>query len=193
MHGSEPSCHEDFLILWQSSCFSLYSMDIIRRYNISFPSEREFISEDVFFNTDYFLKSRRVAILNEAFYNYCLSENSLTTTYSENRFSRGVAFYIEHLKRLSQILPDKESFNLAKERVQRSFLASIRYCIIQICASYKYKEARSLIAEICSNKILINALKEYPWNKNPLKYRVFNYALKLKQLGFLYLFVFLKK
>jgi len=191
--GSEPSNREDFLILWQSSCFCLYSMDIIRRYNIFFPSEREFISEDVLFNTDYFLKSQCVTILNEPFYFYCLNGESLTTAYRENRFSRGVTFYIEHIKRLGLKLPDEKKFTLAKERVQRSFLASVRYCIMQICAFFKYQEARSLIAGICNNIILLNVLNEYPWKKNPLKYRIFNYALKYKQTRFLYLLVLLKK
>ena len=191
--GSEPSCPEDFLILWQSSWLSLYSLDIIRKHNITFPSEREFISEDVLFNTDYYINSKCVTILNEPFYNYWLNENSLTKVYMNDRFARNVALYVEHLRRLNLYLPDEKAFNLAKERVQRIFLASARYCIMQIQASRGKKEALSLIAVICDDNTLQTVLNEYSWSKNPLKYRIFNYALKNKLNRFLYLLVSLKK
>ena len=187
--GSQASCSEDFLILWQSAWLSLYSMDIIRRYHISFPSEREFISEDVLFNTDYYLKSKRVTILNEPLYFYCLNENSLTKVYKNDRFNKCVILFLEHLHRLGIYLTDENIFNQAKERIQRSFLANARYCIMQICALHKYKEARGLITEICNNKTLQEVLNVYPWKKNPLKYRFFNYCLKNKLIGFLYLLV----
>ena len=191
--GSEPSCPEDFLLLWQSSWLTLYSLDIIKRHNLSFPSEREYISEDVFFNTQYYLKAKRVTILNEPLYFYWLNAESLTKVYRNDRFEKNVILFIEHLRRLKEYLPDEKAFNLAKERVQRTFLASARYCIMQICASYKYKEARGLIAGISENKTLRDVLNEYPWKKNPLKYRIFNYALKHRQTGLLYILPLLKK
>ena len=190
--GSEPSCSEDYIILWQSSCLSLYSMDIIRQYNITFPSEREFISEDALFITDYYHKSKRVTILKEPFYYYWLNTNSLTKVYMNDRFDKDVICFLEHVRRLGLYLPDKKAFAHAKERVERSFLANTRYNIMQIGAFYKYKEARGLIAKICNNKTLQDVLKVYPWKENPLKYRIFNYALKNKRIGFLYLLVSFK-
>lgn len=190
---SEPTSPEDYLILWQSSCMSLYSMDIIRKYNILYPSEREFISEDVLFNTDYFIRSKCVTILNEAFYCYCLNETSLTKVYRKDRFEKCVILYLEHLRRLKNYLPDDKQFNLAKERVQRSFLGNTRYCIIQICSALKYKEAKNLISSIYNNSILWDVLKEYPWIKNPLKHRIFNYCLHRKYTYLLYILASLKK
>ena len=184
--GSEPSCRDDFLILWQSSWLSLYSLDLIHSHKLSFPSEREYISEDVLFNTDYYIRSKRVTILNEAFYHYCLNETSLTKVFREDRYAKNVVLYHEHLRRLKNYLPDEKAFNMAKERVQRILLASARYCIMQISAFFSYKDARQHIKNICNDSALQEVLHVYPWNKNPMKYRLFNSGMAGHKLWFLY-------
>ena len=190
--GSEPSCKEDFLIVWQCSWLSLYSLDIIRKNKLLFPSERVFISEDILFNTDYYIKSNCVTILNEALYYYCLNETSLTRVYKEDRFEKNVIMYNEHLRRLKNYLPDERIFNIAKERVQRSFLLTARYCIMLISEACKYKDAKSKISLICSNNELRKVLKEYPWKKNPFKYSSFNFFLQQKQIRILYILAYVK-
>jgi len=191
--GSEASCPDDYLILWQSSCMCLYSMDVIRRNRIIFSSERVFITEDTLFNTDYFINAKCVTILNEAFYFYCVNETSLTKTCREDRFEKDVVLYIEHLRRLKNYLPDEKKFGEARERVQRSLLANARYCVIQICDVYSFKNGRRLIADICNNPVLREVLCTYPWEKNPFKYRIFNYLLKKKYLWLLYFLTKIKK
>ena len=191
--GSDPSCLEDFLILWQSSCLSLYSLEVIRQNNLSFPSEREFISEDALFITDYFHKAKRVCILNEAFYFYWNNDKSLTKIYLNDRFNKCVVLFFEHLRRLALLLPEERRYLKAKERVERVLLANARYCIMQICAFNPRGKAIGLISEICNNETLQGVLREYPWRKNPFKYRIFNYGIKKKRGKFLYFLVSLKR
>jgi len=192
--GSEPIEKDDFLILWQSSCFCIFSLDIIKNNNLSFPSEREFISEDYLFITDYFIHSKRTTILNEALYYYCLNNVSLTKVFREDRFNKCVVLFLEHLRRLKNYFPEEKTYNTAIQRVQRNLLANARICIMQICKAFPYnKKSCSYISDICKNKILRNVLVEYPWKKNPLKYRIFNFALFNNKIGLLYFLASLNK
>ena len=186
--GTEPSYPDDFRILWQSPWLSLYSLDLIRKHGISFPSEGEFasFSEDVLFNLDYYYHASNVTIINEPFYYYCENQNTHTTSFKEDRFTKNVGLYKEQLSRVGNYIKNEDFFKRAEERLQRTFLASVRVCIMHISAFFSYREGRSRIREICDNPVLQEVLQVYPWVKNPLKYRLFNYCLKKKQLRLLY-------
>ena len=186
--GTEPSCPEDFRILWQSSWLSLYSLDLIRKYNISFPSEGEFVtfSEDVLYNFDYYYHTSSVTIVNEAFYFYCENPNTIMTTFKENRFVKNVKLYEEQIRRVKNCIQNGELQRKAAERLQRIFLAGARFSIMHISAFFKYSEGRGRIMDICNHPLLREILHVYPWVKNPFKYRLFNYMLEKKWLYFLY-------
>lgn len=66
MVASKPEAKKD-AILSMSVWHALYSMEIIRDNNIRFPSEREFISEDIIFDIAYLQKERTFSELQ----NYC--------------------------------------------------------------------------------------------------------------------------
>ena len=186
--GTEPSYPHDFRILWQSSCLSLYSMDLIRKYNICFPSEGEFVTfnEDIFFNMDYYIRTSSVTILNEPFYYYCENQNTITTSFKADRFMKEVNHYGEQIKRAAGYLTDTEKYRKAEERMQRSFLASARYCVMLVSAFCSFREGCLHIMEICNNPVLQDILGKYPWARNPLKYRVFNCLLKKRMARILY-------
>ena len=193
--GTEPSCYNDFRILWQSPCFSLYSLDLIREKDISFPSEGDFasFSEDVLYNFDYYSHATNVTVINEAFYHYCLNPNTTTTRYNENRFMLNVKLYKEQLRRATEYIKDEDLLRNAEERMHRTFLAAARNAVMYISAFFSYKEGRQRIKDICNDSTLREVLGFYPWNKNPLKYRLFNYALSKSMLRFLYLLGKFKK
>lgn len=186
--GTEPSYADDFRILWQSPWSSLYSLDLIKKYNIDFPSKGDFVSfgEDILFNMDYFYHASCVTVLNESFYYYCENQNSSQTTYREDRFIKNVDLYNEQLDRVKNYFINKDLLGDAIERLQRTFLASARYCIMQIGEFFTFNEAQSRISNICNNPVLNDVLHIYPWNKNPLKYRLFNFFLKRKKILILY-------
>ena len=193
--GTEPSSYNDFRILWQSSCFSLYSLDLIRENDISFPSEGDFVtfSEDVLYNFDYYSRATNVTVMNEAFYHYCLNPNTITTKYNENRFMLNVKLYQEQLRRAAGYIKDDDLLKKAEERMHRTFLAAARNAVMYISAFFSYKEGRQRIKDICDNPVLQKVLSFYPWKENPFKYRLFNYALNKHMLRFLYLLGKFKK
>jgi len=186
--GTEPSYPEDFKILWQSPCLSLYSLDLIRKHNVFFPSRGEFVSfsEDVLFNLDYYYRASNVTIVNEPFYFYCENPNTATTSYMEERFLKNVNLYKEQLNRVNNYLKNGKLLEKAEERLHRTFLASARNCIMSISAFFSYKEGRGRIIDICKHPVLCDVLHVYPWKKNPFKYRLFNYCLDKKKIWLLY-------
>ena len=71
MMGAMPKDKND-IILPVSVWHGLYSMDIINANHIRFPSEREFISEDMVFDIDYFSCSKQVSFIEDCLYYYRL-------------------------------------------------------------------------------------------------------------------------
>ena len=71
----------------------LFSLDLIKRMNWRFVSEREIISEDIYSLLDLYRYVDSVAVLREALYFYCENTSSLTRVYRPERFERNKQFY----------------------------------------------------------------------------------------------------
>ena len=83
-------------IIPMSACLALYSMDIIRDYSIRFPSEREYISEDIVFNIAYLQHSNKVSYVSDALYNYRqIRSGSLTHVFRSDEFDRQKLMYLK--------------------------------------------------------------------------------------------------
>ena len=85
----EPGDVEIGMSVWKS----LYSMELIKEYNLRFPSEREFISEDIVFHMEYLQKAQCVAVCDNFGYYYCDNGASLTKSYKADRFEREKILY----------------------------------------------------------------------------------------------------
>lgn len=184
MMGSEPSYHRDNFVdvaVWMG----IYSRNLIIDNNIKFCSERELISEDAIFCIDYMPYSRRLSIISDPLYYYCENIDSLTTTYRKDRFVKNKILYMEELRRLSDI----GIINQAKLRVSRLFIANIRCCIIQevanVCNSGLKKTIKN-INDICEDEMTQDVLANYPYNKLPIKQRIFSIFMKIKCPRILY-------
>lgn len=78
----------------QASAWScMIAMDLIRRENWRFVSEREIISEDYYSMLELFRGVQTVAILPEPLYRYHRNEGSLSRGYRSDRFERIKAFH----------------------------------------------------------------------------------------------------
>lgn len=71
----------------------LFSMELIKRANWRFVSEREIISEDIYSMLDLFRNVNSAAVLREALYYYCENNSSLTHVYRPERFAMNKKFY----------------------------------------------------------------------------------------------------
>lgn len=71
-----------------SAAACLFSLDLIRRNNWRFVSEREYISEDYYSLLELYQHVRRVSVLKQACYYYCFNQESLTHVFRPDRFER---------------------------------------------------------------------------------------------------------
>jgi glycosyltransferase involved in cell wall biosynthesis len=174
--------------LYMSVWHGLYSMNIIRDYNIRFPSERVFISEDIIFHIDYLVRSKTTAFIGDNLYFYTVNFESLSSVYNPKRFENEVILYNEINTRLKNNLDDDIYYSnkyMIFLRTQRMFLGRVRSCIMR---AYLERSVNTYeeIAKICWSPIVISVIKEYPYTKNPLRQKIFNICLRYKIVPALY-------
>jgi glycosyltransferase involved in cell wall biosynthesis len=75
----------------------LYSLDVIKKSEWRFVSEREIISEDFYSLTKLYGYLNRVVVLDRVFYHYTVNNASLSRSYRSDRFERIKLFYNEML------------------------------------------------------------------------------------------------
>lgn len=172
MMGAAPSDPTD-IVLPVSVWHGLYSMKIIREYNIRFPSEREFISEDMIFDIDYFAHSQKVAFIEPCLYYYRKNnDGSLTTVYNTERFNKEVVLYKEICRKMSLLLPE-QAYML---RIQRTFLGRVRSCIMR--AEKQSTNPSDIIKVMCKDQTVKSVIRTYPYHQNKPSLRFFNFCLE---------------
>lgn len=159
MFGKNNGTYDDHIEMsvWKV----LFSAQIIKNNNLSFPSERKFISEDIIFDTDYFPHSKRVVMSEDVGYNYCDNANSLTTKYNPNRFTLQKQLFLELKKRAKRL----EIYGLVNQRILNTFVANTRYTIKLDQKFLNDVEAKEKIRIICKDSVLQKALREYHVNE----------------------------
>lgn len=176
LFGSLPNKHDGIVI---SACNTLYNMEIIRKYNIQFESERKYTSEDLFFNLEYFQHAKGVQFTGQREYLYRINPKSLSHSYRENRFNMKQQIYLEGCRRLEKAGIYEET----KLRFMNYYLIGMKLCVRQEVpkiANKSYKECIMKIKTICENMILKDILQHYPINELGIKQRIFVMMLKHK-------------
>ena len=98
---------------YMSAWLGFYSLDLIKRINWRFVSEREIISEDVYSLISLFANVQSVSILPEALYFYRNNATSFSRAY--DRYTKVRHFYLESLKLCNALsLNEKTIHNLSK-------------------------------------------------------------------------------
>lgn len=169
----------------------MFSNDIIKKNQLRFPSEREFISEDIIFDTEYYPLSQKVCISPTVGYNYCDNEDSLTTRYNKERFKKQVILYKELEKRIS----DLGILDLAIERLNATFVAIARYSIkleVKFSGQNGRKETYKNIQNICNNETLQNVLSKQSQSAVKFQSRIINYLIRYRMINLLVLVMMVK-
>lgn len=182
MLGSAPDKHDAIrMSVWNV----MYSMDIICRYNIEFPSERKFISEDIIWDSEYYKYAKRVKVINSTAYNYRITPGSLTQKYKTDMLEKICVLYNEMSNRL---LNDQTKIT----RLQRQFFVNLRACIKQENSAISKKnntEIRESIKVIVNNEIVHHVAMEYSKIIKQRKQKLFVNLVKNKQALLLYILV----
>lgn len=145
---------------------NLYSMKIIRECGIEFVSERQYLTEDFFFNIQYMLKAHKVVMLPLQFYYYRYNNVSLSNGYRSNK--------IELLQNMTTEAFDFFCKNNLSSRIgfrlHRAYIKRLRHCLMQISAAeIKAVEKNNKYNEALNNALTQKIVSEYPIKCVPLK------------------------
>ena len=183
MIGSSPE-HKDSIemCVWGV----LYKTDIIKKYGIKFPSERELISEDLVFNINYLQHAKRALTSSMVGYNYRYNMNSLTKKYKEKRFDMCKVFY----NTIKEVLIDYQYTQDTIYRLDRMFFINLRMCISQEKPSVSHKNKKEILSsinKICNDEQVKKIISEYPVQKLGFKQKMFIKLIDNKSSYILYL------
>lgn len=172
MLGSSPDRHD---LIKPSVWNALYSVKIIQEHNLHFVSERELISEDIVWDSDYYRYSQSAKIISEPTYYYRYNPNSLSQTYNPDRFEKSIYFY----KYMACKMSNTEIAQEAKLRLIRYLFICVRSAFSQ-SAIMPFRESQKSIKKMCSNLELQQAIDEYPINRLGFKQRIFIMMVKYR-------------
>lgn len=120
---------------------AIYRREIIEKYKIRFVSEREYASEDIPFQVDFLMRSKRVVYLPDNFYYYCLNATSLTSTFKVEKYER--------FRKLRNLLLMKlEGLQNSTERCNRFFIGYTRTQLHHLMLSEesnKYERIKEIV------------------------------------------------
>lgn len=187
--GSNPSEHDSISV---SACGVLYRTSIIIQHSLSFKSEREYISEDLLFNIEYINHCRSIVLLDICGYYYRMNQNSLTTSYRKDRFTK--TKYIYEVQK--EMLINIGVYEQCKYRLMKQFFIYLRLCISQEntkLSNLHINDAIRHISTICHDTLVGKLIDEYPVYKLGIRQQIYIRLIKAKQSLILYLLVLLKK
>ena len=191
--GSLPEDADDSkygMSIWKN----LFKLEIIKKNNLVFQSEREIYSEDALFMIDYISHIKKATGISDAFYNYCRNGESVSKSYKKDRFEKSLAFVNEVEKRFKKDIPEEE-YKIYTDRFWQAMCRVL--CSQEIMYaqdnSIKYSALRERLKMICTHSLTLDALKKYPIWKLPLKQGVFAFGVKHKLYFLLKLLVGLRR
>lgn len=162
-----------------SAATKLYSVELIKRAGIRFPSEKKLIWEDLAFNIELFPFCERVYVSDYAYYHYCYNENSLTHKYIPDKFSRVITMYDFIYEKLFELeMPDE-----AYTRTNNTFMGNVRTCM-KLEAYYAkqngYRCAVNAIRTMCDDARLQRLVKSAEREDMNMQQRIFKVFIERK-------------
>lgn len=155
--GAEPA-HAGDVELDMSVWMCIYKRSILAENGLRFLSEREVVSEDLFFNMEYILRAQSAVLIPECLYYYVDNSSSLTNTYRADRFEK----YCVMLRYQEQFLQAHHLFERARIRQCRTFLMKTKKCIASIATGkLSLREKRIACKNILHSPVLIQILEQY--------------------------------
>ncbi|HLT88881.1 MAG TPA: glycosyltransferase [Sphingobacterium sp.] len=125
----------------------IYKLEIIKENNIRFVSEREYASEDLPFQIDFFKKANKINFIPDIFYYYCFNDSSLTKTFVQDKYFRFKRHYFLIREKTSDL--DPYFF-----RANRYIIGAIRIHILRLINSnLKRSEKIKFIEDICNDPL----------------------------------------
>lgn len=182
--GTMPEEKEDYSVGF-APWGQIIRLEILKKNNILFVSERKLIYEDLMFALDLYPYINVSVIIKDALYHYVSNPTSLTMSVKQERYDRikEMYMYLKNTEPYKHLLFSNENINLRFKRIMISY---IRLCIMQLSSNKDYLWK---IKEITSDEMCKEVLEGYPIYKLPIKQAVFAWLVKLRWNNILYFIV----
>lgn len=144
----------------ESACWGkLYRRKNIVSKQITFPSERVAVGEDLFFNAWCVYYSQRVVVINEIGYHYFENRMSTTRKYNSKRYDRTVNFYTD----ICKLVQACELEDIIAHRAERTLLLKMRTAVrLVVVSDMTRKQKFQEIKRYLENETLTTVLENYP-------------------------------
>ena len=184
-----PSLFSYSLGFGVSAC-KMFDLNVLKKHNIVFMSEREVISEDAFFSLELYPKINSVSIVPDGLYYYYKRSGSLSTSFKEDRQERNDLF-------LSKCLEFIEKENLPQvvaTHIKARYHGNTLGAMMQIeRSSLSRKIKREKLRKIFTNPLLVESLKPEVFALDHKFPRIFWRVLKTKCYFLCYLLLRLNR
>lgn len=177
-----------------STVKNIYSLKTVKENKIRFMSERDVMSEDVFFLLDFLNSTNRAVGIEGAYYCYCRNGESLSKSYRADRFEKCLLITEGINKRLSLRMP-KEVYGIYTDRLFQAYARAACMQEIQFASQngLSGKQLNSRLKKICDSEKLKETLKKYPWYRLPLMQAAFALTMRYSLIGLQKLLVKMKE
>lgn len=156
----------------------IYKRSVLSEHHISFLSEREYVSEDILFDLDYYRYVNRVGFVKESFYYYCYNGASLSRTYTKEKYEKFKFFLVKVDEKLSEQFPLSE-YGLHSDRLKFLYLRTLlKQSVINPKFGYD-------ISDILSDNYWDKMIQEYPYKRMEIKHRILFFLIKYKFIFFI--------
>lgn len=171
-----PTVNKKGRTFYMSPCLMLYSLELIKKINWHFVSEREIISEDVFSQLLLFKYVNSVSVLPEALYYYCNNGASLSRKYLPDRYDKIKHFYLESLKVCEKL----EYSDTIKHCIAKPYLGFTVSALKQEVAFGNKKYRKQNIEQILNDELLIEVLKQNKKDSFSIYKRIIYWSMRNK-------------
>lgn len=174
-----PSCKNDTIMevsVWKA----IFRKRIFAENNINFVSERQFISEDIIFDIDFFLKAETIVEIPNYVYYYVCNPNSLSKAFRSDRFKKVKILYDKIINKINKYYPS----DVWQLRTDRFLISRARTNIKKIIKHRNIlgkDKTMEALKEICNDRELQKILHRYPIFKLPFKYAIVAYLIRMKK------------
>lgn len=176
-----------------SSVKNIYRKEVLEKNKIRFLSEKEVMSEDVFFLLDFLDKCECAVGVPGAFYCYCRNGQSLSKSYRSDRFEK-CRLIIDGINGVLSKRMDESVYKIYSDRLFQAYARAACMQEIQFAPSngIDKKELDRRLKAICNSNRLKTTLKNYPWHKLPFTQAAFAFTMRFSLVGLQKLLVKMK-
>lgn len=182
MMASSPHIKKERLYT-MSVWHAIYKRSIIECNDIRFYSERDIVSEDIPFQVDFMQNANIALYVPIPFYNYCLNDASLSSTFKEEKYDKFMSLRILLLNKLKY--SQKASLH-----INRLIIGFTRSYIQSLLIS-KHTNKIKVIRHIVNDNVWTIIKKVYKPSYLPIYQGLFYKLILLKKVSLIYVLAYI--